>query len=186
MSSLSIDDITNLVAQKKKSFRLRLCIMESKVVVMTSSKAYYNHKRKCRSCKGVHETLSKANLGEGLAKLRVLAPFNEDVCVRRKQRNDLHQRHNYPKGKKAAAPIPIKEEQKEPAMGETLSLQMEPLEAQPIMSLELLDPAPWPQTDLCRPLEESFAIDPLQEEDRSWQWEAEEILPSTDGSYPSS
>eukprot|EP01022_Parablepharisma_sp_SALTPOND_P009283 TRINITY_DN138593_c0_g1_i1.p1 TRINITY_DN138593_c0_g1~~TRINITY_DN138593_c0_g1_i1.p1 ORF type:complete len:171 (+),score=7.94 TRINITY_DN138593_c0_g1_i1:55-567(+) len=96
MSFVTEQDIMSFLSQKKRTFRLRLCILPDKVVMLTSSKMVYNHKKNCKSCRKIHVTISRDTVDKGLQNLRGLGAFCDGVAKRRKQRVDIEGHHNHP------------------------------------------------------------------------------------------
>ena len=73
--------------------------------MITSSRAFYNHKKNSKSCCKNHVTISRADVDKVVGSLKISGVLCDEGTKRRKQRTDFKGKHNYPKnvGRKTQA-----------------------------------------------------------------------------------
>ena len=85
------ESIFCLLSKRKTSFKIRICLMTGKYVVLKNSKNFYNHTKNCKSCRGDHLEITRNNFDENVDLLDSI----DISLIRRKSRNDLDQHHNH-------------------------------------------------------------------------------------------
>jgi len=105
MSSFNIEDIMSLLSQKKGSFRIHLCPKDGGVVVLASSKPFYNHTHGANACCLAHPLITRASCSKVLKELEEVGVMTSGKMSCRKPRVDRGGKHKYPakpKSKKAS------------------------------------------------------------------------------------
>ena len=100
MTSITIADIERLVINRKGNYKLRVCVCENRLILLKTPKIFYNHKKTCKSCEGVHVTISRDSVKNDIQTLRMYTQTITDNFALRKLRSDRETKHKYPKTNK--------------------------------------------------------------------------------------
>ena len=100
MNLVSTEDIKDLSSKRKRNSKLRVCVCPNKLIILKTSKIFYNHKRVSKSCKNVHIDISRDTIEADLRKLKKFACTTNGSFISRKLRSDTNTKHRYPKKNK--------------------------------------------------------------------------------------
>ena len=97
MNLVSRKDIRDLLSKRRGNYKLRVCVRPNKLIILKTSKIFYNHKRISKSCKGVHITISRDTIKDDLRLLKKCARTTNGNFILRKLRSDTNTKHRYPR-----------------------------------------------------------------------------------------